>query len=89
MPQTWRPLGVRIVGIVLGLGLFLICAISWITFGEETRDKFTIFQRLTVIFLGLLVLAAMYALLRSRAEAHRDRLVVVTDDRKEEPPLLP
>ena len=84
LPQTWRPLGVRIVGIVLGCGLFLICAISWITFGEETRDKFTVFQRLTVVFLGLLVVAVMYALLRSRAEAHRERLVVVNGYKRRE-----
>ena len=84
MPQIWRPLGVRIVGIVLGFGLFLICAISWITFGEETRDKFTIFQRLTVLSLGLLVAAALYALLRSRAEAHRERLVVVNGYKRRE-----
>ena len=84
LPQTWRPLGVRIVGIMLGLGLFLICAISWITFGEETRDKFTIFQRATVLFLGLLVAAAMYALVRSRAEAHRERLVVVNGYKRRE-----
>ena len=84
LPQTWRPLGVRIVGIVLGLGLFLICAISWVTFGEETRDKFTIFQRATVLFLGLLVAAVMYALVRSRAEAHPERLVVVNGYKRRE-----
>jgi hypothetical protein len=77
LPQTYRPLGVRIVGIVLGLGLFVVCAASWITFSQETRDKFTIFQRGTVLFFGLMVLVVMHALLRSRAEAHRDRLVVV------------
>ena len=84
MPQTWRPLGVRIVGIVLGAGLFLICAVSWITFGAETRDKFTVFQRATVLSLGLLVGVVLYALIRSRAEAHRERLVVVNGYKRRE-----
>jgi hypothetical protein len=84
LPQTWRPLGARIVGIVLGLGLFVICAVSWVTFGEETRDKFTPFQRGTVLFFGLLVVVVMYALLRARAEAHPDRLVVVNGYKRRE-----
>ena len=84
LPQTWRPLGTRIVGIVLGLGLFVICAVSWITFGDETRAKFTPFQRGTVVFFGLLVVAVMYALVRARAEAHRDRLVVVNGYKRRE-----
>jgi len=84
LPQTWRPLGARIVGIVLGLGLFVICAVSWVTFGAETRAKFTPFQRGTVIALGMLIAAVMYALLRSRAEAHRDRLVVVNGYKRRE-----
>jgi hypothetical protein len=77
-------LGTRIVGIVLGLGLFVICAVSWITFGDETRAKFTPFQRGTVVFFGLLVVAVMYALVRARAEAHRDRLVVVNGYKRRE-----
>jgi hypothetical protein len=84
LPQTWRPLGTRIVGIVLGVGLFVICAVSWITFGAETRAKFTPFQRGTVLFFGLLAAAVLYALVRARAEAHRDRLVVVNGYRRRE-----
>ena len=78
MPQTWRPLGARVVGIVLGLGLFVVVAVSWATVGAETRATFTPFQRGTVIVVGLMVAVVLHALLRSRAEAHRDRLVVVT-----------
>lgn len=84
LPRTWRPLGTRIVGIVLGVGLFVICAVSWITFGAETRAKFTVFQRGTVLALGLLVVVVLYALLRSRAEAYADRLVVVNGYKRRE-----
>ena len=84
LPQTWRPLGTRIVGIVLGVGLFVVCAVSWVTFGAETRAKFTPFQRGTVLAFGLLVAVVMYALVRARAEAHQDRLVVVNGYKRRE-----
>jgi len=77
-------MGTRIVGIVLGVGLLVICVVSWITFGAETRAKFTPFQRGTVVFFGLLVAAVVYALVRARAEAHPDRLVIVNGYRRRE-----
>ena len=84
VPLTWRPLGARIVGIVLGLGLFVVVAVSWVTVGPETRATFTPFQRGTVIVVGLMVVVVLHALLRSRAEAHRDRLVVVNGYKRRE-----
>lgn len=82
LPKTWRPLGPRIAGIILGLGLLAICAVVWIGFDAETRASFTTFQRGTVIVLGIGVWAAMNALVRSRIEAHADRLVVVNGYRR-------
>ena len=51
---------------------------------DDRARSFTPFQRGTVIALGLLVFAVMYALMRSRAEAHRDRLVVVNGYKRRE-----
>ncbi len=82
--MTWRPLGPRVVGIVIGSGLFVICAFAWFGFDERTRESFNPFQRGTLIALGVLVGAALYALLRSRVEAHSDRLVVVNGYRRRE-----
>ena len=84
LPITWRPLGPRVVGVAIGAGLFVICGFSWFTFDEETRDRFTLFQRGTLLALGLLVFALLYGLLRSRVEAHADRLVVVNGYRRRE-----
>lgn len=84
LPITWRPLGPRVMGIALGLALVVIVVVAWFTFDEETRAKFTIFQKGTIIALGLLGFSAMYALVRSRAEAHADRLVVVNGYRRRE-----
>ena len=84
LPITWRPLGPRVMGIAVGAGLVVICAFAWFTFDQETRDRFTPFQRGTLIMLGLLAFALLYGLIRSRVEAHHDRLVVVNGYRRRE-----
>ena len=82
LPVTWRPLGPRVVGIAVGAGLVVICVFSWFTFDAETRERFTVLQRGTLLVLGLLVFSLLYGLLRSRVEAHADRLVVVNGYRR-------
>jgi Bacterial PH domain len=84
LPATWRPLGPRVVGIAIGAGLLVICVFSWFTFDDETREKFTLFQKGTLLVLGLFAFTLLYGLLRSRVEAHRDRLVVVNGYRRKE-----
>lgn len=84
LPHTWRPLGVRVAGIILGAGLVLVFALTWIGFDDETRAKFTAFQKGTLAFMGLLAFAAWYALVRSRVVAERERLVVVNGYRRRE-----
>ncbi|WP_028651990.1 PH domain-containing protein [Nocardioides halotolerans] len=84
LPRTWRPLGPRVVGIAVTLALIAVVAVGWINLGAETRAKFTLFQRGTLVFFGLLYLALMFALIRSRAVAYADRLVVVNGYRRHE-----
>ena len=84
LPHTWRPLGVRLAGAVLGGGLLLVCALAWIGFDDETQAKFTTFQRLTVLFVGLLAFLAWFALVRSRVVGEEKRLVVVNGYRRRE-----
>jgi len=84
LPITWRPLGPRVMGIAVGAGLVVICVFSWFTFDEETRERFTLLQRATLVALGLLAFALLFALIRSRVEAHHDRLVVVNGYRRRE-----
>ena len=69
LPHTWRPFGVRMAGAVFGGALLVVCAFAWFGFDEETRAKFTPFQRGTLVFLGLLGFAVFYALVRSRVVA--------------------
>ena len=82
LPHTWRPLGVRLAGAFFGGLLLAVCAVAWFTFDAETRARFTVFQRGTLVFLGMIAFAAGFALVRSRVVAEPDRLVVVNGYRK-------
>ena len=82
LPHTWRPLGVRLAGIVFGGTLLAVCAFAWFAFDEETRARFTPFQRGTVVFVGLLFFSAGFAMARSRVVAEVDRLVIVNGYRR-------
>lgn len=84
LPHTWRPLGVRLAGVIFGGALLIVCAFAWFAFDEETRAKFTTFQRGTLVFLGLLFFTAGFAMTRSRVVAEIDRLVVVNGYRRHE-----
>ncbi len=82
LPVTWRPLGPRIVGVVLGVGLLVVFGAAWLSFDEETRATFTPFQLGTIAAVGLLGFACLNALMRSRVVATREALVVVNGYRR-------
>ena len=84
LPHTWRPLGVRMAGIGLGVMLLVVCAFAWFGFDDETRARFSPFQRGTLVFLGALFYAAGYAMARSRVVAEEQKLVVVNGYRRRE-----
>ena len=84
LPRTWRPLGPRVMGVGVTVCLVAVVAAGWFTLDAETRSRFTTFQRGTLVFFGLIYLALMLGLLRSRAVAYADRLVVVNGYRRHE-----
>ena len=84
LPRTWRPLGPRIMGIAVTCALVAVVAVGWFSFDDATRARFTWFQRGTLAFFGLIYLTLMLALIRSRAVAYADRLVVVNGYRRHE-----
>ena len=77
LPHTWRPLGVRLAATFFGLMLLVLCLFAWFGFDQETRDRFSIFQRGTIVLLGLMAFACGHALARSRVVARADSLLVV------------
>ncbi len=68
--------------IVLGVMLVMICAFAWFGFDPEIRARFTLFQRLTVVAIGLIYAAAGYAIARSRVVASEAGLSVVNGYRR-------
>lgn len=82
LPRTYRPLGARVAGIAAYGALVVIMLFLWLSFDAETRASVTPFQRGTVLALGLLGLVTIYALVRSRAVAQEDGLVVVNGYRR-------
>jgi hypothetical protein len=77
LPHTWRPFGVRLVGIIAGVGLLAVCVAAWIALGGDLRSRFTPGEKLTLVALGLLGATVWYALLRSRLSAAADDVAVV------------
>jgi len=77
LPQTFRPLGVRMAIYVAGGLLLTVVLVTWFAFPPEIRDMFTFGQRFTVVGLGLMFYAAGHALSRSRVVAREDGLTVV------------
>jgi hypothetical protein len=71
-------------GAVLGAGLLVVCVLAWVGFDDETRARFTGFQRGTVIAFGLLAFALWFALVRSRVVAEAKRLIIVNGYRRRE-----
>ena len=84
LPRTYRPLGPRIVAVVLVIGLVVVCAMAWIGFDDATRARFTVFQKLTMAFFALCILVCVHALTRSRVTASTEKLVVVNGYRRRE-----
>ncbi|NYE38217.1 hypothetical protein F4692_003365 [Nocardioides cavernae] len=77
LPRTWRPMGVRFAVVGFGLMLLVVCAAAWFGFDDETRAKFNILQRLTLLVMGGGFATIGWALGRARVTAGTDEVVVV------------
>ena len=82
LPHTWRPYGARIAGGVLGALLLLLVVVTWLALGDDIRGRFTLFQRTTLVGMGLLGFVAWYALMRSRVSADDHGVTVVNGYRR-------
>jgi len=83
LPQTFRPLGPRVVGVAMIAIFFSFCAVVWfVGFSARTRDQFTALQLATLGGIGAMIFALLYALIRSRITATVVGLTVVNGYRK-------
>jgi hypothetical protein len=83
LPRTWRPHGARIAAVVLGLLLLLLVVGVWIALGSEQRARFTLVQRTTLVGIGVLGYAGLYAIARSRVTADEQGVTVVNGYRRQ------
>ena len=84
LPHTWRPLGVRVMGWLLVAALAVMCTMVWVGFTPEIKAQVTMFERLTFGSVGLLILACVHALTRSRVVAREAGLTVVNGYKRRE-----
>jgi hypothetical protein len=84
LPHTWRPLGPRIMGIVLVVGLFGLCAAVWIGFSARDKAAFSGSEKGTMAFFAILIVGLVHALTRSRVVAREDGISVVNGYRRHE-----
>ena len=77
LPHTWRPLGVRIMLWAVGTLLIVLLVFVWIGLGDDIRSQFTIFERVTLVIIGVLLFITYYGLLRCKVVATTDGLRVV------------
>jgi len=77
VPQTWRPLGARVVAGVASTALVGTVGGLWVALPSESRADFSVFQLITLVLVFGAVLVVLYGLFRTRARADRDGLTVV------------
>ncbi|MGH3509182.1 MAG: PH domain-containing protein [Nocardioidaceae bacterium] len=82
LPHSFRPLGVRIASIVLGVMLFGITALAWLALPGHIRAEFNLLERAVWIGFGLVLVAIGFALARSRVVARDSGVTVVNGYRR-------
>jgi hypothetical protein len=82
LPHTWRPLGVRLAVLFFGGLLAVVCVAAWIAVGADVRDRVSLFQRITLVLIAVLVAAVAWALMRCRITADEAGLEVVNGFRR-------
>lgn len=84
LPHTWRPLGVRVAVVGLGLVLVVVCAAAWFGFDQSVRDRVSLLQRATLLAFAIGGGVCGWALCRARVTAEMESLVVVNGFRRRE-----
>ena len=82
LPVRFRPLGVRLMAVVLAVLMTVLVTGIWLSFPPEVRASFTLVQRLTLLLIALVAGGVAFALARSRIDADDTGLTVVNGFRE-------
>ncbi|TIC78695.1 PH domain-containing protein [Nocardioides sp. GY 10127] len=84
LPHTWRPLGVRIMAWALSICFGVVFAFAWFTLSPEVRAEFKLRHFITLVLLVAGGWATLYAVVRCKVTAYRDKVVIVNGYRRRE-----
>jgi hypothetical protein len=77
MMHTYRPLGARIAVAIVTLTLVGAIAVLWVALPGEVQDDFTWVQRVTLLLLFAVTLAALWGLFRTSVRTGEAGLEIV------------
>ena len=77
LPVRFRPLGVRLVSVVVGVLLIVTLFGVWIALPDEVQNGFTVAQWVTFLGMVVAVLAIGHALARCRVDADASGITLV------------
>jgi PH (Pleckstrin Homology) domain-containing protein len=73
---SFRPWAIALMAGVLGLSLIAVFVVIWLRFSQQSRDSFTLFQRLTLLVIFGVMLWILYRMASVRVAAYDDGLAV-------------
>ncbi|MBA2445956.1 MAG: PH domain-containing protein [Nocardioidaceae bacterium] len=76
LPHRWRPFGARLAAIAGAIALVGVMTFLWLMLPDEVQEKFTFFQRLTLLGFLLIVLVLLNGIFRTSALAAESGLTV-------------
>lgn len=76
LPHSWRPFGARLAAVCGAVGLTVVVTFLWLMLSDEVQGKFTVFQRLTLIGVLVVILALLNGIFRTSAVADEQGLTV-------------
>jgi hypothetical protein len=73
---TFHPWAIALMAGVMGLSIVSVFGVIWFRFSADSRDSFTLFQRLTLLVFFGTVLYLLYRMATVRVTAYEDSLRV-------------
>jgi hypothetical protein len=76
LPKVYRPLGASVVASVAGFLLLFMATFLWLMLPDRVQDRFTPFQRVTLVIVVLAIVFVLYGLARTKVRADEAGLTI-------------